>query len=117
MVAPGFFAAALLSAAACAADTAAAGTWSCTNESTSGAKSAWTLEIRQQGASLNGSLKDGEVEVALSEIKADGNNLSFRFYINGKPYTFEGKARDRALDGKYAGEEASGTLRCEKAVK
>jgi hypothetical protein len=107
-------AAALLTAAACAAGSVAAGEWSCTNESENGAKTKWTLAIREDGSKLAGKLTDGEVEIALSEVKVDGTGLTFQFFVNGKPYRFDGKIADKELVGKYAGEEARGTLRCEK---
>jgi hypothetical protein len=114
MVFTKFLAAALLTAAACAAGSAAAGEWSCTNELDTGMKSDWTLAIREDGAKLAGKLTDGEVEIPLADVKHEGAALTFKFYVNGKPYTFEGKTEAKDLVGKYAGEEARGTLRCQK---
>jgi hypothetical protein len=107
-------AAALLTAAACAAGSVAAGEWSCTNEPESGAKTKWTLAIREDGSKLAGKLTDGEVEIALSEVKVDGSGLTFQFFINGKPYRFDGKIAGQEITGRYSGEEARGMLRCEK---
>jgi hypothetical protein len=114
MVFAKFLAVALLTAAACAAGSAAAGEWSCTNESDTGMKSKWTLSIREEGAKLAGRLTDGEAEIPLADVKHEGATLTFKFYINGKPYTFEGKAEAKEIVGKYAGEEARGVLRCQK---
>jgi hypothetical protein len=114
MVFAKFLAAALLTAAACTAGSTAAGEWSCTNEAETGSKSKWTLAIREDGSKLAGKLTDGEVEIPLVEVKREGGNLTFKFFVNGKPYTFEGKTEGKDLVGKYAGEEARGTLRCQK---
>ncbi len=107
---------ALLSAAACAAETPVAGKWNCTNVSETGAQSRWTLAIRNDGGKLAGSLTDGEIELPLSEMKIDGNSLTFQFEINGKPYKFQGDVNGKKLEGKYSGEEASGKLQCEKVA-
>jgi hypothetical protein len=114
MLSTKFLAAALLTAAACAAGSVAAGEWSCTNEPETGAKTKWTLSIRDDGSKLTGKLTDGEVEVPLVDVKQDSTALTFRFFINGKPYTFEGKAGANEITGKYFGEEAKGVLRCGK---
>jgi hypothetical protein len=107
-------AAALLTAAACSAGSVAAGEWSCTNEPEAGPKTKWTLAIREDGSKLAGKLTDGEVNVPLSDVKVDGSGLTFQFFINGKPYRFDGKIDAKEIVGKYSGEEASGTLRCQK---
>jgi len=107
-------AAALLTAAACAAGSTAAGEWNCTNEPESGSKSNWTLTIREADSQLTGKLTDGEVEIPLTEVKHEGATLSFKFFVNAKPYTFDGKAAAKEITGKYAGEEARGTLSCRK---
>jgi hypothetical protein len=112
-----FLAAALLSAAACAAENPVAGKWNCTNVPAAGTESPWTLLVREDGAKLAGSLTDGEVNVPLSEMKLEGGTFTFRFYINEKPYAFEGKVDGGKLEGKYSGEEASGKLRCERPAK
>jgi hypothetical protein len=104
----------LLSAAACAAESPAAGKWSCTNVPVTGPESSWTLLVQEDGTALSGVLTDGAVEVALSQMKLDGAAFSFRFYVNNKPYTFEGTLDGKKLEGKYSGEEASGKLRCTK---
>jgi len=108
-------AAALFTAAVCVAESPVAGKWSCTNEPTTGSTGKWTLTIRDDGSKLTGTLTDGEAEIALSEIRFDAGALTFRFYVNAKPYTFDGKASAQNLDGHYSGEEASGALRCERA--
>lgn len=108
------FAAALLCAAAWAGESPVEGKWSCTNVSVSGARSPWTLQIRAQGAELAGSISDGEIELPLSDVKLDGRALHFRFFINGKPYAYEGTLDGRKLEGKYTGEEAGGSLLCER---
>jgi hypothetical protein len=109
-----FLAAALLSAAAFAAENPAAGRWNCTNISTTGVESPWTLLLREDGTKLAGSFTDGEAEIPLSEIKSSDGLVTFRFYVNGKPYAFEGKIDGKRLEGKYSGEEASGKLGCTK---
>jgi hypothetical protein len=106
------FAAAMLCAAACTAESPVAGKWSCTNVQATGTESPWTLLVREDGARLAGTLTDGDVELPLSQMKLDGNAFTFRFYINGKPYTFEGQVDGRKLEGKFSGEEASGKLLC-----
>ncbi len=106
---------ALLSVAACAAENPVAGKWNCTNVPFAGTESPWTMLIRRDGAKLAGSLTDGEVNVPLSEIKLDGGTFTFRFYVNEKPYAFEGKVDGKRIEGKYIGEEASGKLRCERS--
>ncbi len=83
-----------------------------TNVTVTGAGSAWTLLIREDGTKLAGSLTDGEADIPLSEMKLDGGTFTFRFHINGKPYAFEGRVEGKRLHGKYSGEEASGKLRC-----
>jgi hypothetical protein len=108
------FAAALLTAAACAAGRTAEGEWSCPNESETGSKGKWTLAIREDGAKLAGKLTDGEIEIPLVDVKQDGSRLTFGFLVNGRPYTFEGKADATEIAGKYAGEEARGSLSCQK---
>ncbi len=112
MVSSRVLAAALLSAAACAAENPVAGKWNCTNVSVTGTESPWTLLIREDGTKLAGSLTDGEADIPLSEMKLGGGTFTFRFYVNGKPYAFEGRVEGRRLEGKYSGEEASGKLRC-----
>jgi hypothetical protein len=107
-------AAALLTAAACAAGSTVAGEWNCTNESDTGMKSNWTLTIREDGSKLTGRLTDGEVEIPLADVKHEGANLTFKFYVNAKPYSFDGKAAPKEITGKYTGEEARGTLSCRK---
>lgn len=77
-------------------------------------KSKWTLSIREDGSKLTGRLTDGEVEIPLTEVKHEGAALTFKFFVNGKPYTFDGKAAPKEITGKYAGEEAHGTLSCRK---
>ncbi len=109
-------AASLLSAAALAAESPAVGKWNCKNVPAAGPESPWTLVVREDGAKLTGLLTDGSVEVPLSQIKLDRDALTFRFYINEKPYAFEGKVDHEQLEGKYSGAEASGTLRCTKPV-
>ena len=47
-------------------------------------------------------------------VKLAGTVFSFRFYINAKPYAFEGKIDGGRLEGKYNGAEAAGTLRCSR---
>jgi hypothetical protein len=114
MLSTKFLAAALFTAAACAAGSTAAGEWSCTNESDTGMKSKWTLSIREADSQLTGKLTDGEVEIPLVEVKHESPALTFKFFVNGKPYTFDGKAALKEITGKYAGEEAHGTLSCHK---
>ena len=106
--------AALLSAAVFAAETPVDGKWTCTNIQPTGQESPWSLMIREDGGKLTGSLTDGEADVQLSKIKLAGSVLSFRFYINAKPYLFEGTIRGTRLEGKYSGPEAAGTLRCSR---
>ena len=108
------FAAALLSAVACAAETPVAGKWNCTNLPSTGAESPWTLIVSDDGTKLGGVLTDGDVKIPLSQIKLDQNVFTFRFDINEKPYDFSGKLNGTTLEGKYSGDEASGTLRCVK---
>jgi len=110
-----WLAAALVCAAACAAGNAPATQWSCTNESDSGTRNSWTLTIRNDGSKLIGNLTDGEAVIELSDIKREQTTLTFRFFVNGKPYGFEGKSEGATLTGKYAGEEARGTLRCRQS--
>jgi hypothetical protein len=109
-------AATLLSAAASTAENAVAGKWSCTNVPVSGPESPWTLHVREDGPKLDGSLTDGQANIPISEAQLKGMVFTFRFYINEKPYSFEGKVEGKKLDGKYSGEEASGRLRCAKAA-
>jgi len=59
---------------------------------------------------------DGQANIPISEAQLKGIAFTFRFYINEKPYSFEGKVEGKKLDGKYSGEEASGRLRCAKAA-
>jgi hypothetical protein len=92
------------------------GKWNCTNVPVAGPESPWTLTVREDGTKLTGFLTDGSVDLPLSQIKLDGDALTFRFYINDKPYAFEGKVDHNKLEGKYSGAEASGTLRCTKPV-
>jgi hypothetical protein len=108
------FAAALLSAAAYAAENPLAGKWSCTNLSDTGSQAAWTLLVQHNDGKLTGVLTDGEAQIPLSEMKLDGSAFTFKFYINEKPFTFAGKAAAGTIEGKYSGEEATGKLRCEK---
>jgi len=110
-------AAALSGALACAAETPATGKWNCTNLSDSGTETSWTLLVRDAGAKPAGILSDGEVQLELSEIKFDAGVLTFRFYVNQKPYGFEGKVDGKTLEGRYKGDEASGKLRCRKAAR
>lgn len=110
-------AAALLGAAACAGESAAAGKWNCTNLSSTGAGSPWTLFIQESGGKLAGTMTDGDVKIPLSQVKLDGGALAFRFYINEKPYEFAGKIGGAKLEGKYSGEEANGKLQCAKSEK
>jgi hypothetical protein len=56
-------------------------------------------------------------EIALSEMKLDGGELAFKFYINEKPYEFAGKVGGAKLEGKYSGEEANGKLQCAESEK
>ncbi|HEY2014729.1 MAG TPA: hypothetical protein VGH38_14575 [Bryobacteraceae bacterium] len=109
-------AAAMLIAAACAAESPAAGKWSCTNVPTGGSPSPWTLIAREEGAKLTGVLTDGTVEVPLSQMKLEGSAFKFSFDINGEPYSFNGKLAAGKLEGKYSGEEANGKLQCTRPV-
>ena len=101
-----------MSIAACAAESAVAGKWSCTNVPDGGPQSPWTLVVREDGAKLAGVLTDGQVEVPLAEIRTAESRLIFGFDINGKPYRFEGKVDGKALAGRYSGAEAAGKLVC-----
>jgi len=114
MISSRLLAAALLSAAVCAAETTVDGKWNCTNIQPTGQESPWSLLIREDGGKLIGSLTDGEADVQLSKVRLAGTVFSFRFYINAKPYTFEGKIDGARLEGKYSGAEAAGTLRCSR---
>ena len=114
MISSKFLAGALLTAAACTAGNAAAGEWSCTNEPETGSKTKWMLSLRDDGSKWTGKLSDGEIDIALSDVKLEGGTLTFRFFINTKPYTFSGRADSGEIVGKYSGEEAHGTLRCQK---
>ena len=107
-------AAGLIAAAVCAGQNPVVGKWSCTNVPDTGEQRSWTLLIRQDGTLLTGSLTDGDVEIALTDVKAEGGSLRFRFAVNDKPYTFEGKVEQQTLAGRYSGEEASGKLTCAK---
>ena len=107
-----FVATALLCTVAAAAEERIAGKWNCANVPAGGGESPWTLLIRDEGAQRSGSLTDGEIDIPLTEIKLVNGSLSFRFSINGKPYGFAGSVAGNKLEGKYSGEEASGTLRC-----
>src|SRR5260370_4598790 len=109
-------AAALLGAVALAAESPAVGKWNCTNVPAAAPESPWTLPVREDGTKLTGLLTDGSVEFPLSQIKLDSDALTFHFYINDKPYTFEGKLGHNKLEGKYTGAKASRTLRCTKPV-
>jgi hypothetical protein len=109
-----FLAPALLGATAIAAENPATGKWNCTNQPEAGSQTRWTLLLRESGNKLAGTLSDGDIELPLSEIQRAGDALTFRFYINTKPYAFEGRIAGRALQGKYSGDEAKGQLRCEK---
>ncbi|MFN7992108.1 MAG: hypothetical protein U0Q18_00810 [Bryobacteraceae bacterium] len=110
-------AAGLLSTAIQAGDNPVAGKWSCTNIPVNGPEAPWTLIVRDQGAQLSGILTDGEAEVALSGMKITGKAFTFRFFINGKPYGFEGTLDNEKLVGKYSGQEASGRLKCSRPVQ
>ena len=101
-------------AAACTAENQVADKWNCTNVPDTGAESPWTLLLCNDGAKRAGSLTDGEVQILLSEVKLDATAFTFRFYINEKPYRFDGTIDGRKLEGKYGGPEASGKLKCEK---
>lgn len=96
-------AAALVGAAACAGGSPAAGKWSCTNLSSTGASSPWTLLIQENDGKLAGSMTDGDVKIPLSEMKLDGGALTFKFYINEKPYGFVGIVGGAKLEGTTAG--------------
>lgn len=63
---------------------------------------------------MTGTLDDGQLEIPLSDLKLADRTFTFRFYINGKPYVFEGKVDGKRLEGKFSGEEANGKLRCLK---
>lgn len=106
--------AALLGVAACAGDHPAAGKWNCTNISDTKAESPWTLLLREDAGKLAGILTDGYAELPLSELKLDRGAFTFRFYVNSKPYAFDGKLDGSKIEGRYSGEEASGKLRCQK---
>jgi hypothetical protein len=79
-----------------------------------GVDGSWTLLIHEDDTKLTGSLTDGEVQVPLSRIELDGTALTFRFYVNERPYTFEGTIDGITLEGKHNGAEASGKLTCAK---
>ena len=106
------WATALVCVAACTAGSPVAGKWSCTNVAVTGAESPWTLQVREDGTRLAGTLTGGDAELPLSDMKLDGSSFTFRFYINNKPYGFEGQLDKGRLEGKYSGDEASGKLRC-----
>jgi hypothetical protein len=108
-------AAGLLSAAACTAEKPVATKWDCVNLSSTGAESAWTILVHEAGGKLSSTLTDGDAEILLSNVKLQGSVLTFGSDINGKRYAFDGKVEGTRLEGKYAGEEARGKLRCTQA--
>ena len=106
--------AALLTAAICAAENPVAGKWGCLNASDTGRESTWTLVVREDDTRLTGYLTDEDVQIPISDVRLEDKNFSFQFQVNAKPYTFRGKVNGKSLEGTYRGEEASGTLRCER---
>ena len=104
----------LLSSVACVAESAAAGKWTCTNVSSTGMESSWTLVVKAEAAKLSGYLTDGSAEIPLSDLQSAKDKFDFRFFLNDKPYAFDGKIDGKNLEGAYSGEEAKGKLRCTK---
>ncbi|GEM_PF-3278750 len=86
------------------------GRWKCASKA-GGEPVDWTLIVKENAGTLSGLVDLGYGELALSELKFDGKQFTFKFSINEKPYIANTTIDGDTIQGSFKGEEASGTLK------
>lgn len=99
--------------AAVAADSPAVGTWQCAFLA-DGEDMPCMLEITEKAGKLSGTMMSGAAELALSDVKLNGDMLSFRFTGMDDVCTVEVKITGNKLVGKWRSDGQEGTFQGQK---
>jgi hypothetical protein len=101
-------------AAATAADNPAVGTWQCAFLIQGGDDMLCTLKITEEAGKLTGAMMGGAAELPLTDVKLDGDSLSFKFTGSGDVCAIEVKITGKKLAGKWSSGGQEGTFQGQK---
>ncbi len=90
---------------------AADGKWRITATDTEGHDTQWLLELKTQDGKLTGTLANDEITLPLIEPKAGDTSISFKVSVNDVIYDVDLTVDGDKVEGKYEGEQASGTIK------
>jgi hypothetical protein len=90
---------------------AADGKWRFTATDNQGNDSQWVLELKTQDGKLTGTLSGDQGTLPLIDPKADDTSITFKVTVNDQTYSVDLKIDGDKLEGKFTGEEASGTIK------
>jgi len=84
------------------------GKWSILAKGSSGNDSSVTLDVKQEGGKLSGSITTDQGTVPISDGKIDGNQIEFKISLDDGSYTVNGTVDGNQMKGSYKSSSGSG---------